>query len=40
MPSFEWKGRDRDGNTQTGVLIGDNKDAVVAALTPCFGTLR
>ena len=32
MPSFEWKGRDRDGNTQTGVLIGDNKDAVVAAL--------
>ena len=32
MPSYEWKGRDRDGNPQTGVLIGDNKDAVIAAL--------
>lgn len=32
MPSFEWKGRDRHGNAQTGVLIGDNKDAVIAAL--------
>ncbi len=32
MPSFEWKGRDREGNAQTGVLIGDNKDAVIAAL--------
>ncbi len=32
MPSFEWKGRDRDGNSQSGVLIGDNKDAVIAAL--------
>ena len=32
MPSYEWKGRDRNGATQTGVLIGDSKDAVVAAL--------
>ena len=32
MPSYEWKGRDRHGNPQTGVLIGDNKDAVIAAL--------
>jgi type IV pilus assembly protein PilC len=32
MPSFEWKGRDREGNPQSGVLIGDNKDAVIAAL--------
>jgi len=32
MPSYEWKGRDRSGNAQSGVLIGDNKDAVIAAL--------
>ena len=32
MPSYEWKGRDRHGNPQTGVLIGVNKDAVIAAL--------
>jgi type IV pilus assembly protein PilC len=32
MPSYEWKGRDRDGNPQTGVLIGDSKEAVIAAL--------
>lgn len=32
MPSFEWKGRDRNGNPQTGVLIGDSKEAVIAAL--------
>jgi type IV pilus assembly protein PilC len=32
MPSYEWKGRDRHGNAQTGVLIGDSKDAVIAAL--------
>jgi type IV pilus assembly protein PilC len=32
MPSYEWKGRDRDGNPQTGVLIGDSKDTVIAAL--------
>ncbi len=32
MPSYEWKGRDRNGSPQTGVLIGDSKDAVIAAL--------
>jgi len=32
MPSYEWKGRDRHGAAQSGVLIGDSKDAVVAAL--------
>lgn len=32
MPSFEWKGRDRNGNPQSGVLIGDSKEAVIAAL--------
>ena len=32
MPSYEWKGRDRAGVAQTGVLIGDTKDAVIAAL--------
>ncbi|RLE25664.1 MAG: type II secretion system F family protein [Acidobacteria bacterium] len=32
MASFEWKGRDRNGNPQSGVLIGDSKEAVIAAL--------
>jgi len=32
MPNFEWKGRDRNGNAQSGVMIGDSKDAVIAAL--------
>jgi type IV pilus assembly protein PilC len=32
MPSYEWKGRDRDGNPQTGILIGDSKEAVIGAL--------
>ncbi|MGA7801995.1 MAG: type II secretion system F family protein, partial [Gammaproteobacteria bacterium] len=32
MPSFEWKGRDRNGSPQSGVLVADNKDAVTAAL--------
>jgi type IV pilus assembly protein PilC len=32
MPSYEWKGRDRDGNPQTGILIGDSKEAVISAL--------
>jgi type IV pilus assembly protein PilC len=32
MPSYEWKGRDRNGNSQSGVLIGDTKEAVIAAL--------
>ena len=31
-PNYEWKGRDRNGSPQTGVLIGDSKDAVIAAL--------
>jgi type IV pilus assembly protein PilC len=32
MPSFEWKGRDRAGRPQTGVLVADNKDAVLSVL--------
>ncbi len=32
MASFEWKGRDRNGNPQTGVMIGENKETVIAAL--------
>jgi type IV pilus assembly protein PilC len=32
MPSFEWKGRGRNGQDQTGVLTADSKDAVVAML--------
>jgi type IV pilus assembly protein PilC len=32
MPSFEWKGRDREGSPQSGVLIGDSKESVIAAL--------
>ena len=32
MPTYEWKGRDRNGAAQTGVLIADSKDAVAAAL--------
>jgi len=32
MPSFEWKGRDRQGAAQTGVLIAESKDDVIAAL--------
>src|ERR1700737_896799 len=31
MPTFEWKGRGRQGE-QTGVLVADSKDAVVTAL--------
>lgn len=31
MPSFEWKGRGRSGE-QTGVLMADSKDAVIAML--------
>jgi type IV pilus assembly protein PilC len=31
MPTFEWKGRGRQGE-QTGVLVADSKDAVVNAL--------
>ena len=32
MPNYEWKGRDRNGNPQSGVMIGDSKEAVIAAL--------
>jgi len=32
MPSFEWKGRGRTGQDQTGVLVADNKDAATAIL--------
>jgi len=32
MPTFEWKGTARNGQTQTGVLVADNKDAVIAAM--------
>jgi type IV pilus assembly protein PilC len=29
MPTFEWKGTGRNGQTQTGVLVADSKDAVI-----------
>ena len=29
MPTFEWKGTSRTGQTQTGVLVADSKDAVI-----------
>jgi type IV pilus assembly protein PilC len=32
MPTFEWKGTARNGQTQTGVLVADSKDAVVAVM--------
>jgi type IV pilus assembly protein PilC len=32
MPNYEWKGRDRNQTTQTGVMIGDSKEAVIANL--------
>jgi type IV pilus assembly protein PilC len=32
MPSFEWRGRDRGGRSQSGVLVAENKDAVLAVL--------
>ncbi|HPW54968.1 MAG: type II secretion system F family protein [Thermoanaerobaculaceae bacterium] len=32
MPSFEWKGRDRAGRPQSGVLVADTKDAALAVL--------
>jgi type IV pilus assembly protein PilC len=32
MPSFEWKGRDRGGRSQGGVLVADSKEAVLAVL--------
>jgi type IV pilus assembly protein PilC len=32
MPTFEWKGTARNGQTQTGVLVADTKDAVIAVM--------
>ncbi len=32
MPTFEWKGRGRAGQDQTGVLVADSKDAVITSL--------
>jgi type IV pilus assembly protein PilC len=32
MPTFEWKGRDRAGRAQSGVLVADSKEAVLAVL--------
>jgi len=32
MPTFEWKGTGRNGQTQTGVLVADSKDAVIAVM--------
>jgi type IV pilus assembly protein PilC len=32
MPSFEWKGRDRSGRAQSGVLVADSKESVLAVL--------
>ena len=32
MPNFSWKGRTREGGAQEGVLVADNKDAVISAL--------
>jgi type IV pilus assembly protein PilC len=32
MPTFEWKGRTREGRDQTGVLVADSKDAVIAMM--------
>jgi type IV pilus assembly protein PilC len=32
MANFEWKGRDRAGRAQSGVLVADSKDAVLSVL--------
>jgi type IV pilus assembly protein PilC len=32
MPNYTWKGRTRAGRTQEGVLVAENKDAVIAML--------
>jgi len=32
MPTFEWKGTARNGQTQTGLLVADSKDAVIAVM--------
>src|SRR5688572_33200926 len=30
MPTFEWKGTARNGQSQMGVVVADSKDAVIA----------
>jgi len=32
MPTFEWKGTARNGQSQTGVLVADSKDSVIAVM--------
>ncbi len=32
MPSYRWKGRTREGKVQEGVLVAENKDAVIGML--------
>ncbi|HVS64191.1 MAG TPA: type II secretion system F family protein [Thermoanaerobaculia bacterium] len=32
MPNFTWKGRNRQGSAQEGVMLADSRDAAVAAL--------
>ncbi|HEX7706407.1 MAG TPA: type II secretion system F family protein [Thermoanaerobaculia bacterium] len=32
MPTFEWKGTARNGQTQTGVLVADSKDSVISVM--------
>ena len=32
MPNYVWKGKNRGGASQEGVLVADNKDAVIAIL--------
>ena len=32
MPTFEWKGTGRNGQSQTGVLVADSKDAVISMM--------
>ncbi len=32
MPNYSWKGRTRAGKVQEGILVADNKDAVIAML--------
>ncbi len=32
MPTFEWKGTGRNGQVQTGVLVADSKDSVIATM--------
>src|SRR5215212_6771151 len=32
MPTFEWKGTARNGQTQTGVLVAESKDSVITTM--------